>query len=94
MVKRMVLEISDSLSSLFLTNENGHATHMIKVNGVSMTIFQHDSGQVRMMVHPDKKSNFRVEICDAIVTKKTVWCGETRWADIQVVENLEMMNNE
>ena len=54
-----------------------------------MYIFQHDSGQVSMMIHADKKSNFSVEICDAIVTKKTKWVGQTRWADIQVVENLK-----
>jgi hypothetical protein len=69
------------------TNENGHAMHDIYVNGVRMSIFQHGSGRVSMMIHTDKKADLKIDICNVKVTKKTTWVGETRWADIQVIEN-------
>ena len=59
--------------------------HIVTVNGVRLHIFQHDDGSVTMMIH-GAGSDTRISMCDVKVSKKTLWVGNTRWADIEVVE--------
>ena len=76
MNKDIELEINEDESS---------AVHYVKVNGVRLHIFQHECGAVNMMIH-GLNENVEISMCDVKVSKKTVWCGKTRWVDIEVVE--------
>ena len=65
--------------------DEGCAAHVVRVNGVRLHIYQHDDGYVRMMIH-GADSDTHISMCDVKISKKTTWCGRTRWADIEVVE--------
>lgn len=78
---------------LEMTNKKPTTLHTVKVNGVSMTIFQHADGEVSMMIHTvdDKLS---IEMCNVKVSKKTTYVHhddgtKSTWADISIIEKLE-----
>jgi len=73
-------------------NEDGFGAHDVKVNGVRMTIYQHESGQVKIMIHTED-DKLSINMCNVKVSKKTTHIDhdngtKTIWADISITEKL------
>ena len=66
-------------------NDDGCAIHKVKVNGMTLVIFQHENGRVSIDVHGMKEANSHIIIHDHKVSKKFINRGNTL-SVIKVVE--------
>ena len=71
------LEIAD--------DDGSCALHKVKVNDMTLTIFQHENGRVTMMVHGMKEAKCDITIHHHKVSKTFVNKKHT-WSVIKVVE--------
>tara|TARA_Y100000310_G_C20201764_1_gene587233 strand:+ start:209 stop:442 length:234 start_codon:yes stop_codon:yes gene_type:complete len=66
-------------------NDDGCAIHKVKVNGMTLVIFQHENGRVSINVHGMKEAKGDISIHDHKVSKRFVNKHHT-WSVIKVVE--------